>query len=1062
MLRAFTALIRAVVSLLAAVIRAVSAIAGNFLGRSAIGNQRLRNFSVAVVRPDDLLVLTFEFQNLSPIDEGGANARLVRNDTGKALIIVHFPPQSIVEEASIEVDETSPVPELPIEARISGESRLVFRVPDSIREIPFTLDALLDWSRYKPYLAPVAQPPPFRPKFGLDPQRRAITSNPRRRFASGFFSALRNFLSATIGPVVLAPKRPDEFTALEIPYRLFLSPNEFNAWAHARGAIEHGGRTELWHTRLGVAGTDAHPESPGRDEVDEYDGYYRTLRAIWSPDYNKVAPDPFVAPLAADDRRQLVALTSEFERAGCAERVIKTEALMLTSLGAWMNVRYAFDHPEKLHVLGKPDLDLVEWRHRMSFGRDHYVRVVHKGYLFPFGHRAVHIEVSERKFEKTPDGSAAAAYIRKRQFVVVQQPEKSFGETGLSTDGKSYDRMMPFKTVRIATLITPNLEFGANGPAGTIKRGPVLDPQSAVIANSDPLAFWIQTKNETVVPFHLIGTDEAGHAAEFSAPLIFVFGSFAFEEANARTVGEAFMNGVNDARRRYDLNGQKVAFAPPAPDGDTTFETSLISMGVEVPSDEELKAVGKSVATLRSEDQPRFYPTVVESIVGIPAAQKLLGKDHRPTIRFSDVFLKNGFNSQNAGQVFAELGDIKVPGKLPLTFPADKSGGVVTPNFDITGLSRSLGPVGGNVSEVANLNFKPADFFPSALNAKILGSISLAEILMNNVTGADKFPKLISTQLPGSIRATFDWQTTSLQSVVPFVPESGAKLSLHTESITPLQVGNTPPASPTLHVEGRLTNFQFNLFKMIIVPFKEFAFVADTGKKLDVTADVGKVEFGGPLKFINVLADMIPPTGFKDPPSIDVGPTGIKVGYSLALPTISSGLFSIQHVKFSAGLNLPFILAPVRLRFAFSERHDPFMVSIYGITGGGFVGLAIGLDGVEQLEASFEVGGSLALNLVVAKGAVFIMLGIHFLWEKISDTQQRVVLAGYIRAGGAVEVLGLVTVSIEFYMELGYISSPSSSEVHGEASLTVEVEIAFFSKSVSLSVEKDLPAPKLL
>src|SRR5258708_29486707 len=102
MLKAFATLIRAVVSLLATVGRAVSAVAGNFLGQSAI-DQRPRNFSVAVVRPDDLLVLTFEFQNLSPIDEGMPNARLVRNDPGSdALIIVHFPPQSIVEEASID------------------------------------------------------------------------------------------------------------------------------------------------------------------------------------------------------------------------------------------------------------------------------------------------------------------------------------------------------------------------------------------------------------------------------------------------------------------------------------------------------------------------------------------------------------------------------------------------------------------------------------------------------------------------------------------------------------------------------------------------------------------------------------------------------------------------------------------------------------------------------------------------------------------------------------------------------------------------------------------------
>ena len=65
------------------------------------------------MRPDDLLTLKFEFQNLSPVDEGTAKARLIRDSLGSdALIIVHFPPQSIVEEAfpeneNSEIDQQS-------------------------------------------------------------------------------------------------------------------------------------------------------------------------------------------------------------------------------------------------------------------------------------------------------------------------------------------------------------------------------------------------------------------------------------------------------------------------------------------------------------------------------------------------------------------------------------------------------------------------------------------------------------------------------------------------------------------------------------------------------------------------------------------------------------------------------------------------------------------------------------------------------------------------------------------------------------------------------------------
>jgi hypothetical protein len=458
-------------------------------------------------------------------------------------------------------------------------------------------------------------------------------------------------------------------------------------------------------------------------------------------------------------------------------------------------------------------------------------------------------------------------------------------------------------------------------------------------------------------------------------------------------------------------------------------------------------------------DQPRFYPCLVNSQVAIPAVQKLIGQNQSSAIKYHDTFLTSGFAS-NPGEVFAELIDA-----ASLKFPADKSGGVVTPNFDITGLSRKLGPVGGALNEVVNANFKPTEFFKGALDAKILGAISLAKILQE-IAGTDKFPQLLSEDLPGAIRARLNWETTSLQNFAPFEKRPGAKLSLLSESVTRLPTGGTPPGPPTLHVEGTLTSFALNLFDLIKVPFDEFKFVADTGKKLDVTvklagkSDGGPVEFGGPLKFINTLAKIIPSDGFQDPPGIDVGPTGINVNYSLGLPPIGGGAFSLSHVKFSAALNLPFVVEPMRLRFAFSERHDPFALMIYGITGGGFVGLALGLDGVESLEATFEVGGSFAISLAVVSGEVHIMLGIHFLWEKISPTEERALLGGYVRAGGSVEVLGLVSVSIEFYMELGYVfPGPGNGTVHGEASVTVEIEVALFSKSVEFNVEKDVAAP---
>ena len=61
-------------------------------------------------------------------------------------------------------------------------------------------------------------------------------------------------------------------------------------------------------------------------------------------------------------------------------------------------------------------------------------------------------------------------------------------------------------------------------------------------------------------------------------------------------------------------------------------------------------------------------------------------------------------------------------------------------------------------------------------------------------------------------------------------------------------------------------------------------------------------------------------------------------------------------------------------------------------------------------------------------------------------------LTGYLRCGGSLEVLAVITVSVEFKMSLKYVSA--GNKVWGRATLTVEVDILFFSTSVDLTVER--------
>jgi hypothetical protein len=61
-------------------------------------------------------------------------------------------------------------------------------------------------------------------------------------------------------------------------------------------------------------------------------------------------------------------------------------------------------------------------------------------------------------------------------------------------------------------------------------------------------------------------------------------------------------------------------------------------------------------------------------------------------------------------------------------------------------------------------------------------------------------------------------------------------------------------------------------------------------------------------------------------------------------------------------------------------------------------------------------------------------------------------LTGYFRLRGEVDVLGLISASIELYLELSY--ETATGKAVGRATLTIEISIFFLSFSVSISCEK--------
>ena len=968
---------------------------GVVAGPGAPGRRHLSlpDFSVSIVRREDLLSLEFRFYNLALEAGGGIAPQLVCKDTSLPayLVVVFDAPQNIAEQAYLEAytdppghtpsgtttDEVPGSPSFPLPARTlaAGPSRLAFQFPAGVNALLYSLDSLLDWVKLEPSVAPVAQ------------------------------------LSDTeqiIPPPTIREPVPTE-TAIEAPWHLVLSPGPNAAWAHSASAVTLDTRTELWHTRLAVRDHDSRG-NPVPNESAE-----RRIRAIWSPDYtpglfpphydpaHPVDPrNPFRMSLDRNDRDQIVRLSSDATIRNYWPQSIPAEKLFLTSLGAWMDLFGTW--PDPLPRAGRQLFSAEQWQHRAAMARDNYVRVVTAGFLLPFGHRASLIKVTERKLQAI-NGGPTTAFLRQRFFILVREPEKDYAALSLAQQ-----RAIPFQRVRITTLVTPNLVPATDG-GGHYSFFPMVGGQ--------------------FFQFHLIGTDADGQTSEFAEPLYFVERggdySFAHDQYNVSTV------------RTPRMHGQKIAYAPSGTPGDTTLHTTDITFSAAPPLAAE----------------PNFYPSMDGADVIVPAIQQVSGGSGAISIEYYPPYLAAGLGP---GEVFAR----KTGGTLPVQFQGNQSGGVATPNLTVSGLSRKFGTVSGTTPDnVANGNYQPADIFNDP-DAKLFGCIPLAELIDALAGGEASAPILQTQRLPDGIQTTLEFNPHAKGFDGGFVTlgfngNAATALSLKATILTKLS-----GAPPEITIHGELNDFTLSLANVVGITISKFAFDAPAGQKMNVTvempdsSDTGPLMFLGDLSFLNTLRKFIPSNGFQDPPSLDITSEGITAGYSLPIPSIGVGVFSLENIRLSAALVLPFVAStPLRFRFAFCEREHPFLITVSLLGGGGFFGLEVGPDGVEMLEASIEVGANVSIDVVVASGNVHIMAGVYLKLDFVHKASQ---LTGYLRAGGSLDVLGLISASVEFYLGFTYFFGPEC-EIAGEATVTIEVHVLFFSASVSASLRRQFADP---
>jgi hypothetical protein len=947
---------------------------------------------VTIRRREDLLDLRFAFWNLV-VEDGPTGKRLVRKHTrNPAWFVVTFPPQATAEPTFPAPGGIAPL----MVGAAADESRLAFSVPPEIDAIDYSLDGLLSWAHLQPRLVPAAT---------------GQTEGPPGGGPGFIFSPV---------PEIREP-HADE-TAIEIPWRLVLSPTVTAGWAHATGLVTHNGRTEIWHTRMGVRAEGA---------VDEWNPTGRVLHAVWNS-----GPDvPVVPPVTHKDRDDIVQATSNRGLDGHAP--VDAHRLMLTPLGGWLDVQGRWE---------SSDFSLAEWRHEATMGRDQYVRIVRRGYLFPLGHQAVKIEITERRFEDLFGG--VGAILRKRSFIIVQQPTRAYrsknqpqAAPGQPNEGRAW----PFTKVRLTTLITPEID----------------ESKFFVTAEGDGQVF----------RFAVTAEDLEGRRVDFTLPLVFVDADDAFVPGGVNNTQDSYNAPQNAPHRTLNLSGQKVAMAAPktSEPGSTAFDVASLVVRAESPTDEH------TLDELKDLDQPPFYPLVGEFTAGLSGVDEVAGPDTnvgKPNLALFGDYLKYGFDvDKNPGGVFVE-----VAGQPPsVQIGADRAGGLATPGFTIVAHSRELGPVGGDpddtaasVKEIAGGHFDPKDVF-SGMKAKLLGGIDLFEIVKNVEGFQNKPGKALSIKteplvdgdppLPVAVRTELTWEPDLQRDAVGlFLPHGDASMTIDAVFVQSLD----PTVDSTYDIEGDLRSFDIKLVgdaaPFMTVTFERLRFRARSGHKTEVRPQISDVLFEGPLSFVNKIEDYLSFGGVS--PEIQLGADAITAGVGIQLPTIPIGQVLLSDIALSGRLTIPFSGDPARVRFGLSSRENPFNVTYSAIGGGGYFAVGFGLDGIEGVECAIELGAYLSMDLGVVSGSLSVAVGIFFelVFGTAGDPEDpdEVRLEAYMRFNGSVSALGLVTVSLEIYLGLGFEVIGNDPKLVGVAHAELKIKVLVFEGSVKVTVKRTL------
>ncbi|CCK24469.1 hypothetical protein BN159_0090 [Streptomyces davaonensis JCM 4913] len=769
-------------------------------------------------------------------------------------------------------------------------------------------------------------------------------------------------------PLVATPETAGADTArLELPWRLLLQlPNCAHCTHHALPAVGDNGTTELWHSRI------TRPDGADALRV-------RPIKAL--PD------EPALATPLGHYTTTIAALGVQ-----SADPPVTVDRLILSAFGAWFDASASW-----------PTLD---WTHQTAMGRDYYVRVLTRGALFPFGHRAALIEVTERRFARQ---SPAVAALRTTRTLIVTEPTRRYGIGDSDGARRVYERAFPFQEVSVEPRQLTGLDTAVWLPCK---------------------AFWPK-QSETTVEFTVRARTDR-EVVDFRLPMLFVDDA-AVGTSNATSLDSEYAHGPRsgvdrDTGRPAGEVGRKIALAM-----KTT--TQPLDGAIQEVRSMSFGGVGAAPAA----NGVGFHPRVTGMEVALPAVRQLIGSSPTARAEFSNTYL-----TATGGQRPEVLLTLPVPKVIDFAAAGSRTGMVAAPNMAVTEISRLAGPIAGGPFPP-----KPQDMFGEG--ARLFGTVSLRDIV-SKITSR---PQITLSDVAGAPSAKLKWSEYLTREVDPFHPKTPtSKVSL--EVLSEVVAGR-----PRLLTTGEVTDFTLEIptraSALVVLTFTNVRFTGNSGETPSLTFELADARLAGKLRFVKTLAEKIPQAG-RGGPHVETTAVAIRATYTIAVPTLAMGVFSVQNLAIRTGLTLSLEQRPIEIDFAFAHRERPFLVTVGPFGGGGYLELGVSAGktdgGLQRFVGGIEFGACVALDFGVATGEVHVFGGVVFVKQGSG-----IEITGYLRIGGSVSVLGLIRVSVELTLSLTY--DVERNVLHGSARLVISVDLTFWSTSVTLECRKSFAGPSL-